>query len=254
MIRRGPLIVALLLILVIPTGACWPCRLLGCVCFRRSIIRSRSISSLSLSLGVAIRVVCVVYRCVAHALFCFLFLCRVLCCFIITSVMVHMFKTTLTEEERKSKLRDTSGGHPRVDTSAGAYTGKLWKTDQTLGKTLLGETPFARCDVHSVMVKDNKIINDWIFMVSRHCARFRFVFLFQLRTTVLLPVGYPFPHFPRGHALSLSLSLSHTHTHTHQRTNTCMHMHPQLSFPMPYNACQHPDCLGSIRKNATLSM
>lgn len=89
--------------------------------------------------------------------------------------MVSWFKTELTEEERKSKLRDTSGGHPHVSTTAGVYKGKLWKTGATLGKTLLGETAFARCDVHSVMVKKNKgqgeeeeqhIIHDWIFMVG----------------------------------------------------------------------------------------
>jgi len=84
---------------------------------------------------------------------------------VVPILMVYLFKTELTEDERKSKLRDTSGGHPRVDTSPGAYTGRLWRTDSTLGKQLLGETPYARCDVHAVMVGD-KIVNDWIFMVS----------------------------------------------------------------------------------------
>lgn len=75
-------------------------------------------------------------------------------------------KTELSDEERKHKLRDISGGTPRVD-NAGEYTGSLWKTPQTVGKLLLGQTPFARCDVHSVLVGENKIINDWIFMEER---------------------------------------------------------------------------------------
>jgi ADP-ribose pyrophosphatase len=76
------------------------------------------------------------------------------------------WKTELSDAERRSKLRDISGGHPRVDES-GSYKGTLWKTDQTLGKVVLGETAFARCDVHSVMMGDKKIVNDWIFMEER---------------------------------------------------------------------------------------
>jgi ADP-ribose pyrophosphatase len=87
--------------------------------------------------------------------------------FIVPTLIFYSLRTELTAEERKAKLRDTLGGHPRVDTTPGAYTGKLWKTEQTLGKKLLGETPFARCDVHSVMVGEKKIINDWIFMEER---------------------------------------------------------------------------------------
>lgn len=85
---------------------------------------------------------------------------------LVPALVFFSSKTELSESERRFKLRDISGGHPRVDAS-GPYTGTLWKTEQTLGKVLLGETPFARCDVHSVMVGENKIVNDWIFMEER---------------------------------------------------------------------------------------
>eukprot|EP00543_Licmophora_paradoxa_P013061 CAMPEP_0202472514 /NCGR_PEP_ID=MMETSP1360-20130828/88032_1 /ASSEMBLY_ACC=CAM_ASM_000848 /TAXON_ID=515479 /ORGANISM="Licmophora paradoxa, Strain CCMP2313" /LENGTH=288 /DNA_ID=CAMNT_0049099035 /DNA_START=237 /DNA_END=1104 /DNA_ORIENTATION=- len=82
------------------------------------------------------------------------------------TVLFSSSKTELTDEEKRLKFRDTSGGHPVANT--GTYTGQLWKTEQTLGRVLLGETPFARCDVHSVMLPNNKkIINDWIFMEER---------------------------------------------------------------------------------------
>ena len=85
-------------------------------------------------------------------------------CFYIKTVFINVIRTSLEGDELKFKLRDTMGGQPRADTAA--YTGKLWKTEQTLGKTVLGETEFARCDVHSVVSADQKsIINDWIFLV-----------------------------------------------------------------------------------------
>ena len=81
-------------------------------------------------------------------------------------VLVNVMRTTLEGDEVKWKLRDTMGGSPRADTAK--YTGRLWQTEQTLGRTLLGETAFARCDVHSVVSPDHKsIINDWIFLVCR---------------------------------------------------------------------------------------
>ena len=83
-------------------------------------------------------------------------------------VIVSVARTSLEVDEIKWKLRDTMGG-PRVDT--GSYSGKLWETEQTVGKKLLGETEFARCDVHSVVSLDQKsIINDWIFLVRRVCG------------------------------------------------------------------------------------
>ena len=93
--------------------------------------------------------------------------------FAIPTLVFWFWKTELSEAERRFKLRDISGGHPRVAVS-GSYTGgTLWKTDQTLGKLVLGETPFARCEVHSVLMERNNnnneqvIVNDWIFMEER---------------------------------------------------------------------------------------
>lgn len=80
-------------------------------------------------------------------------------------VLVNVMRTSLEGDELKWKLRDTMGGSPRANTAT--YSGKLWwKTDKTLGRTLLGETEFARCDIHSVVSADHKtIINDWLFLV-----------------------------------------------------------------------------------------
>jgi hypothetical protein len=47
------------------------------------------------------------------------------------------------------------------------YPAKLrWQSPQTLAKKILGETQFASCEVHSVMMKDKSIVHDWIFMVK----------------------------------------------------------------------------------------
>ena len=158
MIRRGPLIIALVSIIVLPIRENKKCCPSVC-CSRRPSHQC---------------VLCCVVLRVCDASFSLL-----MCTYLhhTNIVLVHVLQTELSDEELKSKLRDTSGGHPRVDT--GPYQGKLWKTDQTLGRTLLGETPYARCDVHSVMVeegqqgdessnkkKNKKIINDWIFMVQ----------------------------------------------------------------------------------------
>lgn len=102
--------------------------------------------------------------------------------FFVPTLVFLSWNTELSEAERRFKLRDISGGHPRVDISGSYSGGTLWKTDQTLGKVVLGESPFARCEVHSVMVPmgngytnttmknhNNKkmIVNDWIFIEER---------------------------------------------------------------------------------------
>lgn len=98
------------------------------------------------------------------------FLCFDLCFTLhFVPVIVSIARTSLEGDEIKWKLRDTMGGSPRVDT--GSYRGTLWETEQTVGKKLLGETEFARCDVHSVVSADQKsIINDWIFLVRIVCV------------------------------------------------------------------------------------
>ena len=48
------------------------------------------------------------------------------------------------------------------------YLGPDWSNERTVSKITLGQTPFARCDVHSVRSEDGKtVINDWIFMEER---------------------------------------------------------------------------------------
>jgi ADP-ribose pyrophosphatase len=45
------------------------------------------------------------------------------------------------------------------------YKGTPWTNDRTVSVTTLGETKFARCDVHTVKSEDGKYqINDWLFM------------------------------------------------------------------------------------------
>mmetsp|Transcript_5949 Transcript_5949/g.13017 ORF Transcript_5949/g.13017 Transcript_5949/m.13017 type:complete len:330 (-) Transcript_5949:1580-2569(-) len=50
--------------------------------------------------------------------------------------------------------------------SAGtAYRGRLWSSERTLSVSNLGETKFARCDVHTVLTEDgNGVIDDWLFL------------------------------------------------------------------------------------------
>jgi len=107
-------------------------------------------------------------------------------------------KTGTSKEERRFKLSDVSGSHPDLN-NAGKYTGQKWATEQTVGKLLLGETPFARCDVHSVKV-GNKIVNDWIFMEERDAVNIavatkngHFLFFQQRKYAIpgetLAPVG-----------------------------------------------------------------
>jgi ADP-ribose pyrophosphatase len=87
-------------------------------------------------------------------------------------IMLGPWKSELNQIELRNKLRDVNGGQPHLRDS-GPYSGSpLWKTDQTLGRLVLGETPFARCDVHSVLVESAtpgspKIIHDWIFLEER---------------------------------------------------------------------------------------
>jgi len=53
--------------------------------------------------------------------------------------------------------------------SKGVYTGNPWVGERTVSVKTLGETPFARCDVHSVKSAGggSEVIRDWIFMEER---------------------------------------------------------------------------------------
>ena len=60
-----------------------------------------------------------------------------------------------------------SNNEPYLDPTL-QYLGPDWSNERTVSKITLGQTPFARCDVHSVRSEDGKsVINDWIFMEER---------------------------------------------------------------------------------------
>jgi len=49
----------------------------------------------------------------------------------------------------------------------GVYKGKTWVASETVSKTVLAETPFARCDMHTVRLEDGTLIKDWLFFEER---------------------------------------------------------------------------------------
>jgi hypothetical protein len=62
---------------------------------------------------------------------------------------------------------EPSVDEPYLDSSL-QYLGHDWSNERTISKITLGQTPFAKCDVHSVRSEDGKsVINDWIFMEER---------------------------------------------------------------------------------------
>lgn len=64
-----------------------------------------------------------------------------------------------------SPLRDPS--QPHLDPKS-VYRGTPWMTSRTVSVRTLGQTPFARCDVHAVRSEDGaSVVNDWIFFEER---------------------------------------------------------------------------------------
>eukprot|EP00542_Grammatophora_oceanica_P018398 CAMPEP_0194031820 /NCGR_PEP_ID=MMETSP0009_2-20130614/4897_1 /TAXON_ID=210454 /ORGANISM="Grammatophora oceanica, Strain CCMP 410" /LENGTH=302 /DNA_ID=CAMNT_0038672063 /DNA_START=13 /DNA_END=921 /DNA_ORIENTATION=+ len=88
-----------------------------------------------------------------------------LCLVIVPIALFSWFpvRTTLNADERKQKLRDVHGGPQPF---SGTFVGNGWKSPKTLDTKVVGETKFARLEVHSVMIDEehNKIVNDWLFM------------------------------------------------------------------------------------------
>ena len=80
-----------------------------------------------------------------------------------------LIPTTLTEDEVKLKLVDTSGSMPVAPRTQGVFKGlPWWNKDRTVDKVILAETPFARCEAHSVMSEDGKtLVKDWLWMEER---------------------------------------------------------------------------------------
>jgi ADP-ribose pyrophosphatase len=86
--------------------------------------------------------------------------------------LLEPWKIKLNHVESRNNSRNIPKGQPQLPDSR-PYTGSpLWKTEQTLGRLVLGETAFARCDVHTVLVEGTTsenptIIRDWIFLEER---------------------------------------------------------------------------------------
>lgn len=67
----------------------------------------------------------------------------------------------------RTSASPSNNNEPYLDPTL-QYLGPDWSNERTVSKTTLGQTPFARCDVHSVRSEDGKsVINDWIFMEER---------------------------------------------------------------------------------------
>lgn len=96
--------------------------------------------------------------------------------FIPPKVLVAIVYATLDTGGRPTSSSSTTLGlrtsaspsdEPYLD-PAFQYLGSDWSNERTVSKVTLGQTPFARCDVHSVRSEDGKsVINDWIFMEER---------------------------------------------------------------------------------------
>jgi len=77
-------------------------------------------------------------------------------------------QTTLTAEEAKMKVIDSEGTMPKAPRAQGVFKGEGWISERTVDKVILAETPFARCEAHSVMSEDGKsVVHDWLWMEER---------------------------------------------------------------------------------------
>jgi len=76
-------------------------------------------------------------------------------------------QTTLTEAELRLKIVDSEGTAPVAYNQPGSFRGTGWiNPERTVDKVILAETPFARCEAHSVMSEDGQghLIKDWLWM------------------------------------------------------------------------------------------
>ena len=77
-------------------------------------------------------------------------------------------KTTLTKEEVMLKMVDSEGSMPVANAATGLFKGEGWVGERTIDKVILAESPFARCEAHSVMSEDGKtLVKDWLWMEER---------------------------------------------------------------------------------------
>eukprot|EP00585_Thalassiosira_rotula_P007707 CAMPEP_0196154354 /NCGR_PEP_ID=MMETSP0910-20130528/38744_1 /TAXON_ID=49265 /ORGANISM="Thalassiosira rotula, Strain GSO102" /LENGTH=331 /DNA_ID=CAMNT_0041418353 /DNA_START=12 /DNA_END=1007 /DNA_ORIENTATION=- len=64
-----------------------------------------------------------------------------------------------------SSSRTNDVAKSRLAVPGTAYRGTIWHNERTVAIETLGETKFARCDVHTVITEDGKnIIDDWLFL------------------------------------------------------------------------------------------
>lgn len=57
---------------------------------------------------------------------------------------------------------------PKAPRLQGVFKGEGWISERTVDKVILAETPFARCEAHSVMSEDGKsVVHDWLWMEER---------------------------------------------------------------------------------------
>ena len=131
---------------------------------------------------------------------------------------------------------------PHLDPTQ-TYKGPDWTNERTVSKLVLGQTPFAKCEVHSVRSEDGKaVINDWIFMDERDAINVavqiadtkKFAVFRQRKYAIpgetLSPVGgfiddgeTPFEAARREVVEELGLGSAHTRTRLESDANYLVH-------------------------------
>ncbi|KAL9186725.1 hypothetical protein ACHAXT_005963 [Thalassiosira profunda] len=111
-------------------------------------------------------------------------------------LLLILFATHLPHPSAKG-----GGVASRLAAPGTAYRGRPWHNERTVAVETLGETKFARCDVHTVMSEDgSSTINDWLFLeevdavnIVVHTLEDRFIVFKQRKYAIpgetLSPVG-----------------------------------------------------------------
>ena len=74
-------------------------------------------------------------------------------------LVISYFISSLSNNNHSSNIAS------RLPKPGTAYRGKTWHTSQTISVETLGETAFAKCDIHTVLSEDGKsTIDDWLFL------------------------------------------------------------------------------------------
>lgn len=84
------------------------------------------------------------------------------------STQLQRLETTLTDAETATLYGFTSKEAKKSSALPGVYTGKPWISPLTVDKKIISETPFARCELHTVRSEDGKTkFDNWLFMEER---------------------------------------------------------------------------------------